>query len=88
MGQKNSILHAIARETIKVQTNAHHQNSLPGQDLTLKIVQKLRRIYETVVLKNVYPLRHGASFYPSLVSFRLQITHIKVRNLQKVLISL
>ena len=26
-------------ETIKVQTNAHRQNSLPGQDLTLKIVQ-------------------------------------------------
>ena len=39
MGQKNSILHAIARETIKVWTNAHPQNSLPGQDLTLKIVQ-------------------------------------------------
>ena len=35
-----------------------------------------------------YPLRHGASFYPLLVSFRLQITHRKVRNLQKVLINL
>ena len=39
MGQKNSILHAIDRETIKVQTNAHHENSLPEQDLTLKIAQ-------------------------------------------------
>ena len=25
---------------------------------------------------------HGASFYPLLVSFRLQITYRKVRNLQ------
>ena len=39
MGQKNSIVQAIDRETIKVQTNAHRQNSLPGQDLKLKIVQ-------------------------------------------------
>ncbi len=41
MGQKNSILHAIARETIKVQANAHRQNSLHGKDLTLKIVHIL-----------------------------------------------
>ena len=26
--------------------------------------------YETVVPKNVYSLRHGAFFYPLLVSFR------------------
>ena len=39
MGQKNSIPHAIAREAIKVQANAHRQNSLPGQDLTLKVAQ-------------------------------------------------
>ena len=26
-------------ETIKVWANAHHQNSLPGQDLMLKIAQ-------------------------------------------------
>ena len=39
MGKKNSILHAIACETIKVWTNAHCQNSLPGYNLTLKIVQ-------------------------------------------------
>ena len=39
MGQKNSIVHAIARETIKVQTYDHRQNFLSGQDLTLKIVQ-------------------------------------------------
>ena len=39
MGQNNSILHAIAREAIKMQTNAHRQNSLPGQDLTLKVAQ-------------------------------------------------
>ena len=32
--------------------------------------------------KNVYPLRLGASFYPLLVSFHLQITYRKVRNLQ------
>ena len=32
--------------------------------------------------KNVYPLRSGASFYPLLISFRLQITYRKVRNLQ------
>ena len=39
MGHKNSILHAIAREAIKVQTNAHRHNSLPGQDLALKVAQ-------------------------------------------------
>ena len=38
MGQKNSILHAIAREAIKVRTDAHRKTP-PGQDLTLKIVQ-------------------------------------------------
>ena len=37
MGQKNSILLAIDHKTIKVQTNAHRKNSLPGQDLTLKL---------------------------------------------------
>ena len=37
-------------------------------------------IYETVVLKNIYPLHHGPSFYPLLVSFRLQIAYEKVRN--------
>ena len=46
------------------------------------------RICETVVPKNVYPLRHGASFHPLLVSFHLQIAHRKVRKFQKVLISL
>ena len=30
---------------------------------------------------NVYPLRHGDSFYPLLVSFCLQITYRKVRDL-------
>ena len=39
MRQKNSILRAIAREAIKVRIIAHHQNSLPGQDFMLKIVQ-------------------------------------------------
>ena len=39
MGQKNSIPHAIAHEAIKVQTNAHRQNLLPGQDLMLKVAQ-------------------------------------------------
>ena len=38
-GTKNSIVHAIDHEAIKVQTNAHCQNSLPRQDLTLKIAQ-------------------------------------------------
>ena len=38
------------------------------------------RIYEIVVSKNVYPLRHDASFYPSFVSFCLQITYGKVGN--------
>ena len=28
-----------------------------------------------------YPMRHSASFYPLLVSFCLQITYRKVRNL-------
>ena len=32
--------------------------------------------------KNIYPLQHGASFYPSLLSFYLQIVYRKVRNLQ------
>ena len=39
-------------------------------------------IYGTVVLKNIYPLHHGVSFYPLLLSFHLQIAYIKVRNLQ------
>ena len=39
-------------------------------------------IYKTAVLKKVHPQHHDASFYPLLVSFRLQITHRKVRNLQ------
>ena len=39
-------------------------------------------IYETVVPKNVYPLHHGASFYPLLVSFRLQIAYRKEINSQ------
>ena len=39
MGQKNFMLYAINHETIKVQTDAHHQNSLLGQDLMLKIAQ-------------------------------------------------
>ena len=38
--------------------------------------------YKTAVPKDVYPLHHGASFYPLLVSFRLQITYRKVRNSQ------
>ena len=37
MEQKNSILHAIDHETIKVHTNAYCRNSLPGQDLMLKL---------------------------------------------------
>ena len=37
-------------------------------------------MYEIVVPKNVYPLRHGGSFYPLLVSFCLQIAYRKVRN--------
>ena len=41
---------------------------------------RVRFIYKTVVPKNVYPLRHGASFYPLLISFRLQIVYRKVRN--------
>ena len=40
------------------------------------------QIYKTVVMKNIYPLCHGASFYPLLLSFHLQIAHRKVRNLQ------
>ena len=39
MGQKNSMVHAIDHETIKVRMNAHCQSALPGQDLTLKIAQ-------------------------------------------------
>ena len=39
MEQKISIQHAVDRETIKVQTNTHCQNSLFRQDGTLKIVQ-------------------------------------------------
>ena len=37
---------------------------------------------KTVTLMNVYPLCHGVSFYPLLLSFHLQITYRKVRNLQ------
>ena len=33
-----------------------------------------RQSYKTIVPKNVYSLYHGASFYPLLVSFCLQIT--------------
>ena len=32
--------------------------------------------------KNVHLLRHGASFYPLLVSFRLQMAYGKVGNLR------
>ena len=39
-----------------------------------------RQIYETIVPKNVYLLHHGASFYPLLVSFHLQIAYGKMRN--------
>ena len=40
-------------------------------------------MYETVVLKNVYPLLYGVSFTGSLlVSFCLQIAYNKMRNLQ------
>ena len=35
-----------------------------------------------LVLKNVYPVRHGASFYFLLVNFHLQIAYRKARNLQ------
>ena len=38
--------------------------------------------YKTVVLMNVYLQQNGVSFYPLLVSFCLQITYRKVRNLQ------
>ena len=31
---------------------------------------------------DVYPLCHGVSFYPLSLSFHLQITYRKVRNLQ------
>ena len=41
-----------------------------------------------LIPKNAYPLRHGASFYPLLVSFCFHIAYRKVRNLQKLLISL
>ena len=34
------------------------------------------------LLKNVYQLNHGAFFYPLLVTFHLQITYRKVKNLQ------
>ena len=37
---------------------------------------------KTVVLKHIYSLCHGASFYPLLLSFCLQIAYRKVRNLQ------
>ena len=33
-------------------------------------------------MKNVYPLCHDVSFYPLLLSFRLQIAYRKVRNLR------
>ena len=36
----------------------------------------------TVVPKNFYPLCHGASFYPLLLSFHLQIAYRKGINLQ------
>ena len=40
------------------------------------------QIYKAVVLMNVYPLHHSVSFYPSLLTFHLQITYRKIRNLQ------
>ena len=44
--------------------------------------KKSHWIYETVVPMNIYPLHHGVSFYPLLLSFHLPITHRKVRNLR------
>ena len=43
---------------------------------------KGNRIYEAIVLENIYPLHHGVSFHPLSVSFCLQIAYRKVRNLQ------
>ena len=36
---EKSILYEINCKAMKVQANAHCQNSLPGQDLTLRIAQ-------------------------------------------------
>ena len=38
-------------------------------------------MYETVVLKKVYPLHHSASLYPLLLRFHLKVTYRKERNL-------
>ena len=39
MGQKSSIMYAINHKAMKVWANAHCQNFLPGQDITLTIAQ-------------------------------------------------
>ena len=45
------------------------------------VLRYSRQIYEGVVLKNIYSLHHGASFYPLLVNFRFQIVCKNERNL-------
>ena len=36
--------------------------------------------FRKLVLMNIYPLCHGVSFYPLLLSFRLQIAYRKMSN--------
>ena len=43
---------------------------------------QLCQICKTGALMSIYPLHHGVSFYPLLLSFHLEITGKKVRNLQ------
>ena len=48
MNQNSSFLHAIDREAIQSQADAHLQNSLPGKDIVTKTTQPL--------LKSTYEL--------------------------------
>ena len=72
MGQKNSIMHTIDHETIKVQNNSHCQNSLPGQDLMLKIVQIFfDNSCDNIYLHEDYQRKLIVPLYKNFLSFHL-----------------
>ena len=51
MNQNSSFLHAIDREAIQSQADAHLQNSLPSKDIVTKTTQPfLKSTYELYML--------------------------------------
>ena len=63
-------------------TQLHYRCMAPDFYATKLHIRIIMLIYEIIVSINVYPPGHGVSFHPLLLSFDLQITYRKVRNLQ------